>query len=163
MRIGQGFDVHQFTAKGEGFRLGGVWIPYTRGLKAHSDGDVLLHALTDAVLGAAGLGDIGYHFPDDDPRWRAADSSGLLASAVKFSAEAGWRPINADTTVIAQAPKLAGHIAAMREATAAALGLPPGAVNIKATTSEGLGFTGRGEGIAALAAVLMESSRTPHS
>ncbi|WP_338018647.1 2-C-methyl-D-erythritol 2,4-cyclodiphosphate synthase [Halorhodospira halochloris] len=156
MRIGQGFDVHSFSAAGEGFTLGGVWIPYERSLKAHSDGDVLLHAVTDALLGAVGLGDIGHHFPDDDPRWKGADSSELLASTVMTAREAGWQPVNVDATVIAQAPKLAGYISEMRQRTAKTLELPAEVVNIKATTSERLGFTGRGEGIAALAVILME-------
>lgn len=156
MRIGQGFDVHRFAPQGDGFRLGGVWVDYPRSLQAHSDGDVLLHALTDALLGAAGLGDIGLHFPDDDARWRGADSSELLASTLSIAREAGWQPVNADATVIAQEPKLAGYIQAMRQSTASVLGLSRQAVNIKATTSERLGFTGRGEGIAALAVVLLE-------
>lgn len=156
MRIGQGFDVHKFTADGEGFHLGGVWISYQRSLQAHSDGDVLLHAVTDALLGAAGLGDIGRHFPDDDPRWRDADSSILLVATLQLARQAGWQPVNADATVIAQAPKLAGYIDTMGESLAHSLNLPRQAVNIKATTSEGLGFTGRGEGIAAMAVMLME-------
>jgi 2-C-methyl-D-erythritol 2,4-cyclodiphosphate synthase len=125
-------------------------------LQAHSDGDVLLHALTDALLGAAGLGDIGLHFPDDDSRWKGANSSELLASTLSIAREAGWQPVNADATVIAQEPKLAGYIQAMRQSTASVLGLSRQAVNIKATTSERLGFTGRGEGIAALAVILLE-------
>ncbi len=156
MRIGQGFDVHRFDeGGGDGFVLGGVCIPYHRGLLAHSDGDVLLHAVTDAVLGAAGLGDIGRHFPDTDPAWRGADSAALLTAVVERARDAGWVPMNVDATVIAQAPKLAPHIDAMRTATARALGIAPTLVNIKATTSEGLGFTGRGEGIAAMAVALL--------
>ncbi len=158
IRIGQGFDVHRFGGKGEGFRLGGVSVPFDKRLEAHSDGDVLLHAITDALLGACGLGDIGRHFPDDDPRWRDADSTGLLASTLRLAGEAGWVPVNVDGTVIAQAPKLAPYIDAMRAATADAMEMAPGAVSIKATTSERLGFTGRGEGIAALAVVLVESA-----
>ncbi|MBK1727272.1 2-C-methyl-D-erythritol 2,4-cyclodiphosphate synthase [Halorhodospira neutriphila] len=156
MRIGQGFDVHRFADGGDGFRLGGVPIPYHRGLLAHSDGDVLLHAVTDALLGGAGLGDIGSHFPDDDPQWQDADSALLLRRAVEQVAGQGWSPVNVDATVIAQAPKLAPYVAAMRQATADALALPAQAVNVKATTSERLGFTGRGEGIAALAVILLE-------
>jgi len=156
MRIGQGFDVHRFGGPGDGFRLGGAWIPFERTLEAHSDGDVLLHAITDALLGACGLGDIGHHFPDDDPRWRDADSRALLASTQRLAAEHGWQAVNVDATVIAQTPKLAPFIQPMREATAAALDLAVAAVNVKATTSERLGFTGRGEGIAALAVILME-------
>lgn len=157
MRIGQGFDVHRFGGAGEAIRLGGIDVPCDRRLEAHSDGDVVLHAVMDALLGACGLGDIGRHFPDDDPRWRDADSAALLGSTLRLAAEAGWRPVNVDATVIAQAPKLAPHIGAMCEATAGAIGLPAGAVNIKATTSERLGFTGRGEGIAAMAVVLVEA------
>ncbi len=161
MRIGQGFDVHRFDEGGGGFVLGGVRIPYCRGLLAHSDGDVLLHAITDAVLGAAGLGDIGRHFPDSDPAWRGADSAGLLHAAVEQARSVGWIPLNVDATVIAQAPKLAPHIDAMREATARAVGLETAAVNIKATTSEGLGFTGRGEGVAAMAVALLAPAEAP--
>lgn len=156
IRVGQGFDVHRFGGAGEGIRLGGIEVPYHRVLEAHSDGDVLLHAITDALLGACGLGDIGRHFPDDDPRWRDADSAALLASAQRWAAEEGWQPVNMDATVIAQAPKLAPYVGAMREAIAQAMGVAVGAVNVKATTSEQLGFTGREEGIAALAVLLVE-------
>ncbi len=155
MRMGHGFDVHRFGAEAAGFRLGGVDIAHDRCLAAHSDGDVLLHAVTDALLGACGLGDLGRHFPDDDPRWRDADSAALLASARRMAGDAGWQPWNVDATVVAQVPRLAPYVDAMREATAEAVGLPAGAVNIKATTSERLGFTGRGEGIAAMAVVLL--------
>ncbi|RMD78377.1 MAG: 2-C-methyl-D-erythritol 2,4-cyclodiphosphate synthase [Gammaproteobacteria bacterium] len=157
MRVGQGFDAHRFAPPGERLplRLGGVEVPHDRGLLAHSDGDVALHALCDALLGAAGLGDIGQHFPDRDPRWQGADSRALLRAVLERVREAGWRPVNVDLTLVAQAPRLAPHREAMREAIAQDLGLEAGAVNVKATTTEGLGFTGRGEGIAALAVALL--------
>ncbi len=154
MRIGQGFDVHAF-APGRPLVLGGVTLPWPQGLAAHSDGDVVLHALCDALLGAAGLGDIGRHFPDDDPAWAGADSRDLLRRVVALVAAESLAPVNADITIVAQAPRLAPHIPAMRAHIAADLALPAGRVNLKATTSEGLGFTGRGEGIAALAVVLL--------
>lgn len=156
MRIGQGFDVHAFRDGGR-LVLGGVTIPYHRSLAAHSDGDVLLHALCDALLGAAALGDIGRHFPDSDAAFAGADSRGLLRSVVAKVAAEGLRVVNVDTTLIAQAPKLAPYVDAMREHIASDLGLAAGAVNVKATTTEGLGFTGRQEGIAALAIVLLEA------
>ena len=158
MRMGHGFDVHRFGAEAAGFRLGGVDIAHDRCLAAHSDGDVLLHAVTDALLGACGLGDLGRHFPDDDPRWRDADSAALLASTRRMAGDAGWQPWNVDATVVAQVPRLAPYVDAMREATADAVGLAAGAVSIKATTSEGLGFTGRREGIKA---VVVVSGATP--
>ncbi|AHE98064.1 2-C-methyl-D-erythritol 2,4-cyclodiphosphate synthase [Thioalkalivibrio paradoxus ARh 1] len=154
MRIGQGFDVHAFGA-GDHLVLGGVRIPFERGFVAHSDGDVLLHALCDALLGAAALGDIGRHFPDSDPRFRGADSRRLLAEVLARVRAEGWVPVNIDSVIIAQAPKMAAHIAAMRENIAADCGLSLTAVNVKATTTERLGFTGRGEGIAAEAIVLL--------
>ena len=154
MRIGHGFDVHRF-GEGDSVTLGGVQIPHIHGLIAHSDGNVLLHALCDALLGACALGDIGKHFPDDDDRWRNADSRELLRAVVKLVRQAGRCVINADMTVIAEAPKLAPFIEQMRIAIAADLGCSPDAVGVKATTSEGLGFTGRGEGIAAHAVVLL--------
>ena len=153
-RVGQGFDVHRFGA-GDHVVLGGVRIPHERGLEAHSDGDVVIHALCDAVLGAAGLGDIGRHFPDDDPRWRGADSRTFLRAVAAMAREAGLAVINADVTVVAQAPRLAPHVEAMGANLAADLGIAPARVNVKATTTEGLGFTGRGEGIAALAVALL--------
>ncbi len=153
-RVGQGFDVHRFGA-GDHVVLGGVRIPHERGLEAHSDGDVVIHALCDAVLGAAGLGDIGRHFPDDDPRWRGADSRTFLRAVAAMAREAGLAVINADVTVVAQAPRLAPHMEAMGANLAADLGIAPARVNVKATTTEGLGFTGRGEGIAALAVALL--------
>lgn len=153
-RIGQGLDVHAF-GPGDHITLGGVRIPHGHGLVAHSDGDVAVHALCDAILGALALGDIGQHFPDDDPAWAGANSLGLLEACVDKARDAGWRIGNVDVTVIAQAPKLAPHIVAMREALAGPLGVASDAVSVKATTSERLGFTGRGEGIAASAVVLL--------
>ncbi|MDR2239835.1 MAG: 2-C-methyl-D-erythritol 2,4-cyclodiphosphate synthase [Zoogloeaceae bacterium] len=155
MRIGQGFDVHALVP-GRKLILGGVDIPFERGLLGHSDADALLHAITDALLGAAGLGDIGRHFPDSDPRFKDADSRRLLRDAASLIAAAGYRVVNIDATVIARAPRLAPHAAAMAANIAADLGLAPGDVNIKAKTTEDLGFTGRGEGIAAQAIALIE-------
>lgn len=154
IRVGTGFDVHALVA-GRRLMLGGVEIAHPRGLLAHSDGDVLLHAIADAVLGAAGLGDIGKMFPDDDARWRGADSRVLLRQVVGLARTAGWRVENVDCTVIAQAPKIAPHVAAMRVAIAADLAIEAAQVNVKGKTTEHLGFTGRGEGIAAQAAVLL--------
>ena len=134
----------------------GVEIPYERGLLGHSDADVALHALTDAILGAAAMGDIGMHFPDTDPRWRGADSQALLKSAVAKVREAGFMPVNADITIIAQAPKMRPFIDAMRQNVANCLDIPLDCVSVKATTTEGLGFTGRGEGIASQASALLE-------
>ena len=147
---GIGYDSHRL---GEGRRLvlGGIEIPYERGLEGHSDADVLTHAVIDALLGAAGLGDIGEHFPDTDERWRDADSLALLASVVEMLAGAGLRAHNVDCTVVIERPRLAGHRQAIRERLAATLGIPQERVNVKATTGEGIGFVGRGEGIAALA------------
>jgi 2-C-methyl-D-erythritol 2,4-cyclodiphosphate synthase len=154
IRVGTGFDVHAL-APGRRLLIGGVEIPYQRGLLAHSDGDVLLHAITDAVLGAAGLGDIGKMFPDADERWRDADSRDLLRQVVARVRGFGWRIENVDCTVIAQAPKIAPHVEAMRAAIASDLGIEIAAVNIKGKTTERLGFTGRGEGIAAQASALL--------
>lgn len=154
LRIGQGLDVHAF-APGDHVVLGGVRIPHTHSLAAHSDGDCAIHALCDALLGAAGIGDIGSQFPDSDACWEGADSRDLLRRCMSLLHDGGWRVLNADLTLVAQAPKVAPHVAAMRANLAADLGLDAGAVGIKATTSEGLGFTGRGEGIAALAVVLL--------
>lgn len=156
-RVGQGFDVHAF-GEGDHLVLGGVHIPFDRGFVAHSDGDVLIHAICDALLGAAALGDIGQHFPDTDPAFRGADSRVLLRETLQRVLEAGWRPVNIDSTVIAQAPKLAPHVGGMRDHIAADTGLDAGAVNVKATTTEHLGFTGRKEGVAAQAIVLLESA-----
>ncbi len=155
MRIGQGFDVHAFT-DGDRVTLGGVTIAHDRALLAHSDGDVLLHALMDALLGALALGDIGGHFPDSDPRYAGADSRALLREVAALIEREGYRLANADLTVIAELPKLAPHRDAMRATIADDLQAPLGAISVKATTSERLGFTGRGEGIAALAVVLLE-------
>lgn len=155
MRIGQGFDVHALVP-GRKLVIGGVDIPYERGLLGHSDADVLLHAVTDALLGAAGLGDIGRHFPDCDPRFKDADSRALLREAARLVEAAGYRVENVDATVIARAPRMAPHVAAMAANIAADLGIAPGCVSIKAKTTESLGFTGRGEGIAAQAVALIE-------
>lgn len=157
MRIGHGFDVHAFDA-GDHIVLGGVRIEHTSGLKAHSDGDVLIHALCDALLGAAALGDIGRHFPDTDSDFKDADSRILLCEVVGMLREQGYSVANADATVIAQAPKLAPHTESMRANIAADLDLDVSSVNVKATTTERLGFTGREEGIAAHAVVLIERS-----
>jgi 2-C-methyl-D-erythritol 2,4-cyclodiphosphate synthase len=154
IRVGTGFDVHALVP-GRRLRLGGVEIGHTHGLLAHSDGDVLLHAIADAVLGAAGLGDIGRMFPDDNERWRGADSRMLLRQVNARVRETGWRLENVDCTVIAQAPKIAPYVDAMRAAIAQDLALDVAAVNIKGKTTERLGFTGRGEGIAAQATVLL--------
>ncbi len=155
MRIGQGFDVHALVL-GRKLIVGGVDIPHDKGLLGHSDADVLLHAITDALLGAAALGDIGRHFPDTDERWRGADSRVLLRATAGLLAQAGWRVVNVDATIIAQAPKMAPHIAAMVDNIAADLQVAGGDVNVKAKTTERLGFTGRGEGIAAEAVALIE-------
>jgi 2-C-methyl-D-erythritol 2,4-cyclodiphosphate synthase len=155
VRIGQGFDVHALVP-GRRLVLGGVTIPHHRGLEGHSDADVLLHAVCDALLGAAGLGDIGRHYPDTDAQYAEIDSRRLLRDVAAKLAAGGWRVVNVDATVIAQAPRLAPHFAAMIANIASDLGVAPGAVNLKATTTEGLGFTGRGEGIAAMAVALIE-------
>ena len=154
MRVGQGFDVHALV-EGRKLVIGGVEIPYERGLLGHSDADVLLHAITDALLGAAALGDIGRHFPDTDPKWKGADSRTLLFEVASKVREAGWKIVNVDATIIAQAPKMAPHIPLMVERIASDLGIEPGCVNVKAKTTERLGFTGRGEGIAAEAIALL--------
>mgnify|MGYP000561982275 CR=1 FL=1 len=157
LRIGQGFDVHAFT-EGDHVMLGGVRIPHDRGLAAHSDGDVALHALCDALLGAAALGDIGRHFPPGDERWRGADSRELLAAVVRLLDEAGWRAENTDLTIVCEQPRIGPHVGAMREIIAGVLGLDTSAVSVKATTTEKLGFCGRGEGIAALAVALVSAA-----
>ncbi len=154
LRIGSGFDVHAF-GPGDGLMLGGVRIAWQQGVVAHSDGDVLLHALTDALLGAAGLGDIGQHFPDSDPRWQGVASTQFVDHAVQLLAAAGWRVVNADLTLLAEAPRISAQRAAIRASVAAALGVAPDQVNVKATTSERLGFLGRAEGLAAQATVLI--------
>lgn len=156
LRIGQGFDVHALVA-GRRLVLGGVEIPFERGLEGHSDADVLVHAVIDALLGAAALGDIGRHFPDSDERYRGADSRALLREVGAKLMQAGLRVCNLDATVVAQAPRLAPHIDAMTSNLATDLGLARDRVNVKATTTEKLGFTGRGEGIAAMAVALVES------
>ena len=154
MRIGQGFDVHAFE-NGRPLVLGGVTIPYDRGLAGHSDADVLLHAICDALLGAAALGDIGKHFPDTDPAYSGIDSRELVRHVTNLLKEKNYSVSNLDCTVIAEAPKLATYIDAMREHIAADLDISIEQVNVKATTTEKLGFTGRGEGIAAMAVVLL--------
>lgn len=154
MRIGQGFDVHALVP-GRRLVIGGVEIPYDRGLLGHSDADVLLHAITDAILGAAGLGDIGRLFPDTDARFKDADSRVLLRHAVERAAAAGWTVGNVDATVIAERPKIGPHVDAMCSNIAADCGVGIDAVNVKGKTSEKLGYAGRGEGIAAQAAVLL--------
>ena len=151
-RVGTGFDVHALV-ENRALILAGVRVPYERGLLGHSDADVALHALMDALLGAAGKGDIGKHFPDTDDKYEGADSRRLLRVVVEMLQKDGWQVNNADVTIIAQRPKLAPYIAAMRELVANDLGITEDAVNIKATTTEKLGFTGRGEGIAAEAVV----------
>ncbi len=155
IRIGHGYDVHAFQ-EGDHLMLGGVRVPHDRAFKAHSDGDVLIHALCDALLGAAALGDIGRHFPDTDPRYAGADSRALLREVRQMLEEGGWLIGNVDCTVIAQAPKLAPHVESMREHLAADLATEASRVNVKATTTERLGFAGREEGIAAHAVVLIE-------
>ncbi|WP_281066835.1 2-C-methyl-D-erythritol 2,4-cyclodiphosphate synthase [methane-oxidizing endosymbiont of Gigantopelta aegis] len=156
MRIGQGYDVHRFKDGGEVI-LGGVKIDYEKGLEAHSDGDVVLHALSDALLGAAALGDIGKHFPDTDPDFKGADSRVLLRHVYAIVKDKGYRLVNADITIIAQAPKMAPHIATMCQNIAVDLEVDVDRINVKATTTEKLGFEGRKEGIAVQAAVLIES------
>ncbi|NOV30873.1 2-C-methyl-D-erythritol 2,4-cyclodiphosphate synthase [Methylomonas sp. ZR1] len=155
IRVGQGYDVHRFN-DGDHIILGGVKIPYEKGLEAHSDGDVVLHALADAVLGAAALGDIGKHFPDTDPEFKGADSRVLLRHVYKIVQEKGYKLVNADVTIIAQAPKMLPHVPAMRANIAADLAVDVDFINVKATTTEKLGFEGRKEGIAVQAVVLIE-------
>ncbi|MEN1956228.1 2-C-methyl-D-erythritol 2,4-cyclodiphosphate synthase [Luteimonas sp. MJ204] len=154
IRIGHGYDVHAF-GEGDHVMLGGVRVPHGRGLVAHSDGDVILHALCDAILGALALGDIGVHFPPSDERWKGADSRALLRHCVALAAERGWKIGNVDATVICERPKIGPHAQAMREAIAADFGVALDAVSVKATTSERLGFVGREEGIAAQAVCLL--------
>jgi len=158
MRIGQGFDVHALVT-GRALIIGGVTIPFEKGLDGHSDADVLLHAACDALLGAAALGDIGRHFPDTDSRYKGADSRALLREVAKLLSDGGFHVINLDSTIIAQAPRMAPHIPAMVANIAADLGIEPGRINVKAKTTERLGFTGRGEGIAAEAIALVEWRR----
>jgi 2-C-methyl-D-erythritol 2,4-cyclodiphosphate synthase len=158
IRIGHGFDVHPLVA-GRKCIIGGVDIPHDKGLNGHSDADVLLHAICDALLGAAALGDIGKHFPNTDPRFKGIDSRQLLRHVAALLKEKGYSVVNVDATVIAEAPKLAPHITIMCANVAADLGLAADCVNVKATTSERLGFTGRGEGIAAEAVCLIQAGR----
>jgi len=154
MRVGQGYDVHQLVA-GRDLILGGVKVPHTKGLLGHSDADVLIHAICDACLGAAGLGDIGRHFPDSDPRYQGIDSRKLLRHVRALLEEREWRVENVDSTIVAQAPRLAPHLPQMVANIAADLGIAASKVNVKATTTEKLGFAGREEGIAAYAVVLL--------
>lgn len=161
-RVGQGFDVHALV-EGRPLILGGVTIPHTHGLMGHSDADALLHAITDALLGAAALGDIGRHFPDTDPAYQGADSRVLLRQAVLKVRQAGWDPVNIDATIHAQAPKIGPHAPAMVTNIAADLGLEREAVNIKAKTNEGLGFLGRKEGIAVTVVAMLVSNVVEYS
>lgn len=155
VRIGTGFDVHAFAPEGDHVMLGGVRVPHRCGVLAHSDGDVVLHALCDAMLGALALGDIGRHFPPSDERWKGADSMAFLRHCNELIAVRGWQVGNADVTVICERPKVGPHADAMRARIAEGLGIAPDRISVKATTTEKLGFTGRGEGIAAQASVLL--------
>jgi 2-C-methyl-D-erythritol 2,4-cyclodiphosphate synthase len=155
MRIGHGYDVHRLV-EGRKLILGGVDVPYEKGLLGHSDADVLLHAIADAILGAIGEGDIGRHFPDTDPKYKGADSVKLLMHVIALADAKGYTIGNLDATIVAQRPKLASHIPLMRDNIARALNVEPDRINVKATTTEELGFAGRGEGIAAYAVALLE-------
>lgn len=157
IRVGHGYDVHQLVT-GRDLILGGVKIPHNKGLQGHSDADVLIHAVCDACLGAAGLGDIGRHFPDTDPQYKNIDSRKLLRKVNEAIAQRGWKVVNVDSTLIAQAPHLSSHLPQMIQNIAADLGISEDSVNIKATTTEKLGFAGREEGIAAYAVVLLENN-----
>jgi 2-C-methyl-D-erythritol 2,4-cyclodiphosphate synthase len=157
IRIGQGFDVHAFD-EGDHLMIGGVRVPHVRGVVAHSDGDVAIHALCDAILGALALGDIGRHFPPDDPRWRDADSRSLLRHCIELVRVRGWNVGNADITILCEHPKIGPHAAAMRAALASDMGVSIDDVSVKATTTEKLGFCGREEGIAAMAVVLLQTA-----
>ena len=157
MRIGHGYDVHKFGSD-KPLLLGGVEVPYEQGLEAHSDGDVVLHAVTDALLGALGKGDIGHHFPDTDAAFAGADSALLLQQVVKMAQEQGWQLGNLDVTIVAQAPKLAPYIQAMKQRIAALFHAQDNCVNVKATTTEKLGFVGRKEGIACHAVILIKAN-----
>jgi 2-C-methyl-D-erythritol 2,4-cyclodiphosphate synthase len=154
MRVGSGYDIHAF-GPGDHVMLGGVRVPHTHGVVAHSDGDVLLHALVDAMLGAAGLGDIGQHFPDTDPQWKGVESRRFVVAAVQLLAQRDWHVVNADLTLIAQGPKIAALREQMRASIAAMLSVAVEQVNVKATTPERLGALGRAEGLAAMATVLL--------
>ena len=156
MRVGIGYDSHSF-APGRPLVLGGVHIPFELGLSGHSDADVVAHAITDALLGAAALGDIGTHFPPDDERWRGADSIGLLHSAVQLLAERNYQVVNVDVTVVLEAPKLRPHVDAMRERLAAAIGISTDNVSVKGKTNEQMGWVGRGEGVAGMAVALIDA------
>lgn len=156
MRVGTGYDSHRF-APGRRLILGGVEIPFDQGLAGHSDADAVAHAVTDAILGAAALGDIGTHFPPSDPQWKDADSIEILRSAVHLLAERNYQVVNVDATVICEAPKLAPHVPAMRERLASAIGIGPQHVSVKGKTNEGMGWIGRGEGIAVVAVALVDS------
>ncbi len=158
MRIGQGYDVHQLVADRR-LVLGGIEIPYERGLEGHSDGDALLHAVADAILGAIGAGDLGRHFPSSDERWRGAASGDILARVVEMMRDAGFVIANVDATIVAQAPRLSPHQKAMHENLAGLLGVSPALVNLKLTSTDRLGAIGRGEGIAGMAVVLLEEVR----
>lgn len=158
MRVGFGYDVHAF-AVGRLLILGGVEVPHTQGLDGHSDADVLLHAISDALLGAAALGDIGRHFPDSDPAYKGASSVVLLGKVSALLSESGWRIVNIDSTLVLQRPKVAPYIPGMIERIADAVGIPFGSVSVKATTTERLGFAGREEGVAAYAVALIEENR----
>ncbi|MEO7773258.1 MAG: 2-C-methyl-D-erythritol 2,4-cyclodiphosphate synthase [Steroidobacteraceae bacterium] len=155
MRIGSGFDAHAF-GPGDSIILGGVRIAHTRGVVAHSDGDVILHALCDALLGAAGLGDIGEHFPDSDPRWKGVASTRFVTAVMEMLQRRGFSVVNADATLLAQAPRIAQHRHEIRRSIASALGIADERVNLKATTTEHLGFIGRAEGLAAMVTVLLD-------
>jgi 2-C-methyl-D-erythritol 2,4-cyclodiphosphate synthase len=156
LKVGQGFDFHPMRP-GRALKLGGVTIPHDAGLAGHSDADVAAHALANAILGALGEGDLGRHFPDSDPRYKDADSIALLAEVWKLASGRGWRLVNADLTIFAQRPRLAPYVDAMRERMAATLGAEPAMLNVKASSPEGLGALGRGEGMSAAAVVLLES------
>ena len=157
-RSGIGYDVHPLV-EGRPLVLGGITVPFDRGLLGHSDGDVLTHAVVDAVLGGAGLGDIGRHFPSDDERYRGAVSLTLLAEAVRLAAESGWRPVYVDATIVAESPRLSPFLDAASHSLAEPLGVTADSVNLKATTTDGLGFAGRGEGIAAMAVATLDPIR----
>jgi 2-C-methyl-D-erythritol 2,4-cyclodiphosphate synthase len=159
LRIGEGWDIHALVA-GRPLILGGITIPHNHGLDGHSDADALLHAITDALLGAAGLGDIGQHFPDTDERFKGADSAVLLAEAARRVRDAGWEPVNVDSTIVAQAPKMAPHIAAMRERIAQVLAIAGTCVNVKAKTAEKMGPVGEGRAIEARAVCLLRAADT---
>ena len=158
-RVGIGFDAHRF-ADGRPLVLGGVRLDHPRGLEGWSDADALLHAISDAILGAAALGDIGRHFPPDDPAWKDADSREILKAAVALVSRDGWSVENVDATVLAEAPPIGPHVEAMRAAIGAACGIEPGCVSVKATTMEGMGFVGREEGVATMAAALLTRGKS---